>query len=525
MIKTVFKVGLIALLWVTVVNRGALGWDTAFRLDMAHAWWTGTEEVAPTFQPLRRLDGLNIVMGVGGKRYIAFDPGQSFLMLPGDWLGTQLHQVFPKVSPTDLRHAVVSYLIFIPLNVAAVLSCFWLLKLLGFGEEISGLTTVVWLLCTTVFLYAQEHQQNHQVLLFVTIGYASVLAYIKRGKPYFAICSGLATSAALLIRASSITHVLTVSLFLVGCVAYQSRDKLKVLSAIGLWIVGFFPLGLLGRVLDYVRYGSFWTIGQAFAIQQITTAPMYSGFPELPANFPFINPPYVGILGVLISPAKSIFIYDPLLLPCLVLGIVCWRRFSPYVRWYLVIGLLNLVLSIMLTSRLVFWGGDWSWGARYHVTSVHLLLIPLIATLIQFLSGKRFISWTMRSILALALIVQIASVIMDYGNEISPVVLPQDFAAEVHSDQFRLGQRVTNIICRFNSSFSKQCTRKDQVFQDSGNVSPYGPSRPSDSSLRLLFIFNPNIFLVWRVLLAFSSIGITAWFVSTLWPKAQGNRI
>lgn len=504
MMKTVIKVALIALLWITVVNRGALGSsDTAYRLDMAHAWWTGTEEVTPTFQPHSRLAGINIVMGVGGKRYIAYELGQSFLMLPGDWLGTQLHQVFPNIAPKDLRHAVVSYMIFIPLNVAAVVSCFWLLRLLGFGEGISGLTTIAWLLCTTVFLYAQEHQQNNQILLFVTIGYAFVLAYTKHDKPYLAVCSGLAISAALLIRAASIIHVLTVILFLVGCVAYQHRDKFKVLSALGLWIVGFFPLGLLGRVLDYIRYGSFWTTGQAFAIQQITTDPMYSGFPELPANFPFINAPHVGILGVLISPAKSIFIYDPLLLPCLVLGIVYWKRFSPYIQCYLVIGLLNLALNIMLTSRLLFWGGDWAWGARYHVTSVHLLLIPLIATLIQYiLSSKGFIFWIMRGILAIALMVQIASVTMYYGTEISQVIRPQDFAAEVHSDQFRLGQRVINIICHFNSSFSEQCIRNVPI---------------------LPFRSNPKIFLpVWRVLLVFS-IGTTAWFVYTTWPKAKGT--
>jgi hypothetical protein len=502
MMKTVFKVALIALLWITVVNRGTLGsWDTSSRLDVAHAWWTGTEEVAPTFQPHSRLDGVNIVIGVGGKRYIAYDLGQSFLMLPGDWLGTQLHQFFPKASLIDLRHAVVSYLIFIPLNVAAVVSCFLLLRLLGFGEGISGLTTIAWLMCTTVFLYAQEHQQNNQILLFVTIGYASVLAYIKFRKPYFAVCSGLAISAALLIRASSIIHVLTVILFLVGCVAYQSRDKLKVLSVIGLWIVGFFPLGLLGRVLDYIRYGSFWTTGQAFATQQITTASMYSGFPELPANFPFINPPHVGILGVLISPAKSIFIYDPLLLPCLVLSIVYWKRFSPYIQWYIVTGLLNLALNIMLTSRLVFWGGDWAWGARYHVTSVHLLLIPLIAIFIKHsLSNKGLTLWIMRGILAIALMVQIASVTMYYGTEISPVLLPQDFAAEVHFDQFRLGQRVINIICYFNSFFSKHCMRNVPI---------------------LPFRSNPKIFLpVWRVLLVFA-IGTTAWFVYTFWLKAR----
>ena len=47
----------------------------------------------------------------------------------------------------------------------------------------------------------------------------------------------------------------------------------------------------------------------------------------LPPNYPFIWSPEVGIWGVLFSPAKSIFIYDPLLVPCLGICIFYWRKF------------------------------------------------------------------------------------------------------------------------------------------------------------------------------------------------------
>jgi hypothetical protein len=508
-IKTIIKVALIALLWVTVINRGTLGViDTDLRLQMSHAWWTGTEEVELSHQAQSQIDPAVGVIGVGGKRYLAYEPGQSILMLPGDWLGTQLVQYFPKASSIDLRRAVVSYLVFVPLNVTAALACFWLLRLMNFGEEIAGLTTIVLLICTTFLAYAHVHQQNNQVLLLVALGYASFLAYIKHCQTRFVVISGFLASAALLMRATSIIHVLTIVFFVVGCSIYQSQNKFKLLTILGFWTLGFLPLWIFGRVFDYVRYGSFWTTGQALATQQFTTDPKWAGFPEFPVDFPFINEAYVGILGVLFSPIKSIFIYDPLLLPCLVIGVAFWKRFSFYIKLYLIVGILNLLLHIMLTSKLIFWGGDWSWGARYHVTSVHLLLIPLIATLIQYiLSSEGFILWIMRGILALALMVQIASVTMDYRTEIVPVILPQDLAAEIHSDQFRLGQRFINIICHFNSSFSRQCR----------NV----PILPFDSNFRLPFGANPKIFLpIWRILLAFT-IGTTAWFVYTTWPKAR----
>ena len=468
--KIVRKVTLIAFLWIAVINSGQLGsLDTALRLHMAHAWWTGTEEVSPNYKPKERGEIAAGVRGVGGKRYIAYDVGQSLLMLPGDWLGTQIQQVLPTVKPEYLRYVMVNLVIFIPLNVAAVVSCFWLLRLFNFQERIAGLTSIAWLLGTTVLSYAQVPFQNNQLLLLVTIGYATALAYIRYGRPRFAMFSGLSLAGAFLIRMTSIIHTFTVLLFLVGCIAYQSRNTFKVLRGVGLWIVGFIPLFLLGRGFDTIRYGSFWITGQRLATQQLNTDPIWSGLPELPANYPFINEPYVGILGVLFSPAKSIFLYDPLLLPCLVLGVVFWKRLSPYIQWYLVTITLDLGLHMVLTSRMDFWHGDWAWASRYHVTSIHLLLIPLVALFIErLLLARRLSVWLMRGILTVAIAVQIASVTLPYHLEIAEDnALDPNFktaqtpAWMVKSRlQFRLGQRFTNIVCLLDRSFSEGCINR-----------------------------------------------------------------
>jgi hypothetical protein len=516
--KTLTKIALISLLWITVIQSGRIDTvDTILRLQMAHAWWTDTEEVSLDYQPVSPIDVRAGVKGVGGRRYIAYDVGQSLLMLPGDWLGTKLHQSFPKLGSEDMRYLVVNFLIFLPLNVAAVVSCFWLLKLFNFEEQIAGLTSIVWLISTTVLHYAQVPFQNNQVLLFVTIGYAAALACIRQGRPRFALISGLALGAALLIRMTSVIHILTVFLFLVGCITYQSRDKLKVLQVIKLWMVGFIPLAFLGRVFDYMRYGSFWTTGQKLATQQLKTDPIWSALPELPANYPFTNPPHAGILGVLFSPAKSIFLYDPLLLPCLVLGIVLWKKLSPYIQLYLVSCIFNLGLHLVLTSQIDFWHGDWAWGARYHITSVHLLLIPLIALFIQrVLFAKGLTVWLMRGILTLAIIVQIASVTMPLGLEITSAQVMADKTPRYL--QFRLGQRLTNIACLVNSSFSQKCINRlspDQQLrlEEVNKVSflPFGFSRKVTSNPSLVKL-SPILFGVWGLLLALA-IGTTLWYV------------
>ena len=492
--KTVVQVALISLLIITVVNRGTLASvDTLVRLQMAHAWWTGTEEVDPNYKPYIRGDLWVGVTGTEGKRYLSYDPGQAILMLPGDFVGTQIHRLFPNSSQMDLRQAAVSYFVFVPLNVLAVLICFWLIRLMNFSEAIAGISAIAWLLCTTFLAYAQETQHNNQIFLFVGLGYAGILAYINYGQTRFLLLSGMGMSAAVLIRSSSIIHVLTGILFLVVCILYQNHSKSKSLKSLGLWILGFSPLIIWGRLFDYLRYGSFLITGQAISTQQLTTDPKWQGLPEFPPNYPFMNPPHIGILGVLFSPIKSIFVYDPLLIPCLIIGIVFWKRLSFYIKAYLCIGLLNLGLHLLLTSKLIFWGGDLSWGARYHVTSIHLLIIPLLALLIQeALFSKGLKTWVLRSLFAIALVVQIASVTIYHGLEIDQSPTREgDLAPEVHISQFRLGQRFVNIACQFNLSISPDC-------------------KPVQM---LPFRNNPAIFIwLWRVLVAIA-IAATALFI------------
>ncbi len=458
----VIKVSLIAFLWVCIISSGLVNADSDTRLKMAHAWWTGTSEVE-VYKPNNRGDQLFLgVIGKGGKRYVPYDLGQSLLMLPGDWLGTQLSPWFPKLGDRDLRGLIVNLVIFIPLNVAAVLACYWLLRLFDFGEKLAGLSSIVWLLGTTVLHYTQVPQQNNQLLLFVIIGYAAALAYAKTAIPRFAIFSGLALGAAMLIRMTSILHVLTVFFFLMGCIVYQSRDKLQILKSGGLWIIGFVPLIFLGRFLDYLRYGSFWTTGSTLVKQQLNTDPIYAGLPEFPANYPFIYPPQVGILGALFSPAKSIFIYDPLLLPCIVLGVVLWKQLSPYIQLYLITGVLNIGLHLAFYSRFEFWHGDAAWGARYHVTSVQLLLIPLVALFIQTLlsARKRLTRWLLRSVLLIAILVQIFSITLFFALESAQGEL---LPSETRYWDFRLGHRITNVACQVralwsHSTFAQYCS-------------------------------------------------------------------
>ena len=90
--------------------------------------------------------------------------------------------------------------------------------------------------------------------------------------------------------------------------------------------------------------------------------------------------PLSGLLTLLISPGKGIFLYSP----PIVLGILgigqLWRRRPELIA---VIGAASLIL-VLFISCIAFAGGDWCWGPRYLV-----VLLPLWALAFPFTVGYR----------------------------------------------------------------------------------------------------------------------------------------
>ena len=155
-----------------------------------------------------------------------------------------------------------------------------------------------------------------------------------------------------------------------------------------------------------------------------------------------------GLLSPLISPEKSVFLYDPLVLPCLILLLICWKFFSTHIRWYLITGIVSFLLHLYIYSWTYEWIEHPAWGARYHVTSVHLLLIPLIPLLIrgvtrQITQNANFfqviMSWIAKIIIIFAISIQFASVVLPSGLEQAQQKLGI-------GSRFRVVQRVNNIV-------------------------------------------------------------------------------
>ncbi|WP_008314013.1 glycosyltransferase family 39 protein [Leptolyngbya sp. PCC 6406] len=520
MMKTLLKLTLVSLLWLLTITSGDMGsLDTELRLQMAHAWWTGTEEVkvSPDITPIVRGDIRFGVEGADGSRYIAYETGQSFLMLPADWIGTQIHRSWPVLSEQTTRNIAVSILTFIPVNIALILAVYWLLKLFSFENNIAVASSLLLLLGTTVLHYAQVHQHNNQLLLLAVLGYATAIKYLQTQQAKWSFLSGLALGMAICIRVTSVIHAFAVMLFLVGAILWQEKRFRKLINSLIPWIVGILPLLIFSRYVDFLRFGSFFASGKSVEKLQLATDPMWEGLPQLPDNYPLINNPHVGILGPLLSPAKSIFLYDPLLIPCLILVVIAWHKLSPLLRLYLFTAILNLSLHLAAYSRFVFWHGDSAWGARYHVTSVHLLLIPLLGLFLgNLLIVNKVRRWAMLGIAGVAISIQLFSVSMPMNLEI----FQKNVGVPGTRFDLRLLQRPINLACLVNSSLSRSCVEQNpnsQEFVEGWNhiyFLPFNLAQNSDEAKQAPRLIG-FLYFFWTAMLI-GSVASTAWLTSSL---------
>ncbi len=95
------------------------------------------------------------------------------------------------------------------------------------------------------------------------------------------------------------------------------------------------------------------------------------------ANNGLDGPLLTGVMGLLFSPGKSVFVYAPLL-------VLSVARFPRFARSHRPEALYLAILAgawLLLHAKLRSWWGAWGWGPRHFVTVVPLLLLPALADL------------------------------------------------------------------------------------------------------------------------------------------------
>jgi len=412
-----FLVGLAAFLAAVLVQSGELGSiDTVLRLQTTHSFWTSASLVLP--EDYREVG----LVGRDGRIYVPYGIGQSLLMLPSDMVGTHLARLslFAFFSEHDpgIREIVVSYSTNILVCVLTVLVCFRFLRLLEFTVN-QAMTGAFTLLFGTTFLhYTQNMMENNFILLLTLTGLCFQYEWVRTGRSRALVLGSLALGANLLTRLTTAMDITAATLFVLMLLWLQhirGRELLVRLrhyaSVAGPCYALFL---LLDRTYQYYRFGSFFnTYLAVYAEQQKKLDP------SLPSDFPWSTPLHQGVLGPLITPEKSISLFDPLIGVALLLSLFMWKQFRSEIKAYLVAAWWLLAIYILFYAKYFEWSGDFAWGDRYITPPVQLLAMISIPLLLRHRANLGRVVWKLgMAIATVSVAIQLASVVFWHPLEI-----------------------------------------------------------------------------------------------------------
>jgi len=391
-----------------VVQSGELGSsDTTHRLQATHSFWTSEPPVFPDEYPEFG------VHGRGGRLYGWFGMGQSLLMLPADIAGTWTEKlpIFDDYNGNDpsVRDIVVSYSTNILVNVLTALVCLRFLALLGFSiwQRIAGVLAL--LVCTTHLHYTQNMMENNYILLLTMTGFAFQGEWVLTGRRKALVIGSAALGLNLLTRLTTGLDLLAAGLFVLLLLwfrAERSRELWNQLLVYAKTAAPFYAgFLLIDRLYQFYRFGSFFN-----TYVSVVAKEYHQLNPSLPPNYPWETPFHVGFLGPLITPEKSIFLFDPLVGLTIIVAAAGWRFFQREVKAYIITAFVLLLAYICFYARYTVWSGDFAWGDRYVSTAVEFVAFISVPLLLRYRAQLGKAIWAAGvGLIGVSAVIQLAS--------------------------------------------------------------------------------------------------------------------
>jgi hypothetical protein len=306
--------------------------------------------------------------GLGGNVFSKKGLAISLLAVPLYWIGLNLSGV-GLVQTTMLLNPIVTALtgviVFLFLRQLGYSSrvCLWVALLFGLSTVAVVYTKVfssepVSALALLLAVYFASRCYGERILI------NSSLAGLSLGLAVVTTAANLVTAPFLLLYLSQCTmhdtrYTFRASRFMhhvsriTNSLRKHWRERWKHLVfflaslAIVCLLVGFY---------NYARFGNPLDSGRRFAKGEAFSTPLW-----------------VGLYGLLFSPYKSIFLYSPILLACLVSFPLFFKRHR---REGWLIGLIVIAHLVLFATWYMWWGG-FAWGPRFLVPLTPFLAVTL----------------------------------------------------------------------------------------------------------------------------------------------------
>ena len=291
-----------------------------------------------------------------GKVFLQYPSlGQSLIFVPNYFLWRYLCDI----QSDKLIRSLISLSLF-PLTLAlTALVLFGLLRQFDLPARGCYIAATLLVFATGLWQVSKEAQNDsHLALLYVTIAYC-LRRYEKCGALKFLILSAIAAGYCYLIRIDSAIMILcylAFSLYLVIKNARQNENKAAIAAKHYGCVIAFAVPFLL--VNSYINWSHF---GNPIAAYNFRAHVFRLGF--LPT----------GLKGLLISPGKGLFLYNPIFLLAIAGLVPFWRKHRAWTIFVLAAFGCSLILFASHTS----FHGNWCWGTRYLARDFPLLFLPV----------------------------------------------------------------------------------------------------------------------------------------------------
>ncbi|MGC8878671.1 MAG: glycosyltransferase family 39 protein [Anaerolineae bacterium] len=286
--------------------------------------------------------------------------GMSLSLVPLVWLGRNIPG-WGSATSALLFNSVVT-------AISAVF-LFFIARELEYGEREALTAGLVFGLATLAWPYAKTCFSEPLASLCLLIAFWAVLHFSRSGSSAMAIIAGIALALAVATRYANVVMVPLFGAFLI----YRAWQQIglnrwgtpTLWRTIGAFVLPLATGAVLLAIYNTSRYGN----------------PLDTGYL---AEERFDGDWLQGIVGLLVSPGRGLFLYAPILLLALPAAPAFYRRFrsTAVFAYAIVLG------HVLLYSKWFMWHGGYAWGPRFMVPAVPFLVLGILPA----------IEWAQRSV-------------------------------------------------------------------------------------------------------------------------------
>ncbi len=297
--------------------------------------------------------------GRNGAFYGPYPLGQSLVEAPFIAAGSALTSPLPlddEVKAKLGRAVTVSTNAFVTAGIGWVL--YLLVLRLGYSRGVAASLGLMFGLSTMALVYARQDFADPLTALALLASVLFLRRYGDDGRRGWLLLAGLVLGFSLFTKYQMVIYCPVIWAYMIFLrrdrgergLAGLARDTLLLASPV-------IVFGLADLGVNYAKFESFTSTGYE------QEASPWAGVAHLPA----------GLYGFLLSPGKSLFLYNPLLL----LWPFAIRPFHRAHRSESLLVVLATGATLLFFSPLYWWHGDWAWGPRYLFPLIPLMVLSL----------------------------------------------------------------------------------------------------------------------------------------------------